>query len=276
MTETRDVATLRGFGATTYWLYCEPVNFAIALKSAGLNATHVEIFNCSPSKAQSLAADPRPHGFWTLDKFRPQLKRPLNNFLAAMQERDITTVVTLYGGHNMTGVTDASCAEILTWLNARPQGINNIILNLAAEPPNKAADPSRAVFLRLTQILDRMWRGAKLWNLGTCPKTAPSGYSIEWHAQKITDYGPPASQKKTYVLTDSHVWHELNRTHLPEQSFANKTDPVKLVPFALECWRRGHGFIEYGQRFRSWQDYDLEGMRAVATGTRVYSERSEA
>ena len=245
-----------GFGTDTFWLYVNPDNLANSMVPNGVNCTHVEIFNCSPSLAQSQTDDPSPHGFWTADKFDAQLKPTLDIFLKVMQERKITTVVTFFGGHDMSKVNDDIFFKILNFLKARPQGIEGIIINLAAEPGSWTKEPYPGYFNHLTQMLDQNWTGMKMWNYGTRPLSAPAGYMIEWHPQVMTDYGP--NNPSVMVIPDSSVWFGLNI----DGSLKSKIDPNKIIPYIKSVRSSGNGFIYYGQRFMGW-DIDTIGIKAI-------------
>lgn len=245
-----------GFGADTFWLYVDPNALADEMVPNGVNCTHVEIFNCSPSQAQSTSADPSPHGFWTADKFDPTLKPVLDSFLKVMQERKITTVITFFGGHDMSKVNDDIFFKILNFLKSRPQGINGIAINMAAEPGTWTKEPYPGYFNHLTQMLDQNWSGMKVWNYGTRPASAPAGYSIEWHPQVMNDYGP--NNPSVIIDPDSAVWFGLNI----DGSINSKIDPNKLIPYVKAVRAKGHGFIYYGQRFAGW-DIDKAGIKAI-------------
>lgn len=245
-----------GFGMSCYWFYIDPGvldSLAHSMVTSGVNATHVELFNCSPSKEASETTDPGPHGFWTLDKFPGTLQPVLDRFLGAMQDHKIVTMITMYGGHDMTAMTDVSFFQIINFLKSRPGGTGGIWVNVAAEP--KPADPK---FQHFTQLLNQNWPGQRIWNAGTKPETAPNGYFIEWHPQKIRDGGP--TKPSVIMLTDSAIWWQLNKD---TTSFGSKLDPAKLIPYIQLCRSRGNGFMTYGQRFSGWKDIDFEGIWAV-------------
>jgi hypothetical protein len=248
-----------GYGADTFWLYIDAQALAEEMWKANVNCTHIEIFNCSPSKAQSQSADPSPHGYWTIDKFDTQLAPTLDKFLSVMYDHKITVIITIFGGHNMSGVTDAGLMKILNFLNARKTGNTGIMLCLAAEPgPNSP----KAVFDHLTQVLDANWQGMKAWNYGTRPFSAPGGYWIEYHPQMINEYGPAGANDM--ILTDSAVWFALNI----DNTLQSKVAPAKVIPYARAVRAGGNGFLYYGQRFTGW-DIDVTGIQAIGSITTV-------
>jgi len=259
---------MTGYGADCFWLYVDAAQLGETMVLANVNCTHVEIWNNSPSKEQSQGADPSPHGFWTWDKFDPVLKAPLDNFLTEMQKRKITTVITLFGGHDMTKVNDDIFFKVLNFLKARPQGIEGIMLNLAAEPGPWTKEPYPGYFTHLTQMLDQNWTGMKVWNYGTRPASAPAGYLIEWHPQQMNEYGP--LNANDMILTDSAVWFGLNI----DGSLQSKVDPAKVKPYATAVRAGGNGFLYYGQRFTGW-DLDVVGIQAIGSVASVKATRAE-
>lgn len=253
VTQSKDML---GFGADTFWLYVNSDNLADQMVPNGVNSTRAEIFNCSPSLAQSQSADPSPHGYWTWDKFDTDLKVPLDKFLTVMQQRKITTVVTFFGGHDMSKVNDDIFFKILNFLKARPQGIDGIIINLAAEPGPWTKEPYPGYFNHLVQMLDQYWAGMKVWNYGTRPTSTPAGYLTEWHPQAMNDYGP--NSPSVIVVPDSAVYFGLNI----DSSINSKIDPNKTIPYIKSVRPKGNGFIYYGQRFMGW-DIDVTGIKAI-------------
>lgn len=244
-----------GYGADTFWLYVDAESLAEEMVADGVNVTHIEIFNCSPSKEISQSADPSPHGYWTIDKFDTQLKVPLDNFLTVMYNHKITVGVTIFGGHDMSQVTHSSLLTILDFLNARKNGSTGIILNLAAEPgPNSP----QYIFDHLTTVMEENWTGMKAWNYGTRPATAPGGYWIEYHPQLLEDIGYP--NRNSILLTDSYLWFQLNI----DNTLQSKIDPAKIKPYIQKVKNNGNGFIYYGQRFTGW-DIDTVGIKAIGS-----------
>lgn len=244
-----DVRSVRGYGADTFWLWTDPAVFGDTLVTYGVNATHLEVYNCSPSKAASLTSDPSPHGCWTSARFAGELAGPLDAFLSAMQARKIVTVLSLYGGHNMAGVTDADLTGMLHWLNIRASGTDGIWLNLATEPGDWSPQ-----FSHLQDIVNANWTGVKVWNYGTRPPNAPPGFVIEWHAQYGNDVGPGGD----LVVTDSALWYALNL----DGSLQSKLDPAKVQEFERRVVAAGNGFVSYGQNEAGWQ-IDTDGIKAV-------------
>jgi len=245
-----------GYGADTFWLYVDAEALAEEMVIDNVNVTHVEIFNCSPSKEKSQSSDPSPHGYWSFDKFDAQLKPQLDIFLKTMQDHKITTIVTFFGGHDMSGVNDDIFFRILNFLKSR--STDGIIINIAAEPGTWTKEPYPGYFNHLTQMLDQNWSGMKAWNYGTRPTTAPGGYWIEYHPQAYTEYGP--ANGNVMMLTDSYVWFQLNY----DTSLQSKIDPAKLIPYAQAVRNQGNGFLYYGQRFTGW-DIDKEGIKAIGS-----------
>lgn len=244
-----------GYGADCFWLYTDAEVLADTLVKNNVNCTRVEPLNCSPTKVLSQSADPSPHGYWTMDKFDSQLKPQLDKFLTTMQNHKITTIVTLFGGHKMAGITGDMEMQFLNFLNSRPSK-EGIIINVAAEAgPNSP----KAVFDSLTLVLDTHWNGMKVWNYGTRPVTAPAGYFVEYHPQLINEYGP--MNGNIIMVSDSYVWFLLNI----DSSLQSKIDPAKMTPYVKNIRSKGNGFISYGQRFTGW-DIDTLGIQSIGAG----------
>lgn len=240
----------KGYGADCFWLYVEPDALGDAMLKYGVNMTHIEIFNCSPSKAASQSIDPSPHGYWQT-RFT-ELQSPLDKFLTAMQKRKIVTVLTFFGGHDMSTVTADRLIGILDWLQARSTGTDGILPCLAAEPTTQWT----VKFYYLSARLQGRWPAAKIWNYGTRPVNCPTGYWIEYHPQEIHEYG--ISNTNSLVLADSGIWYDLNQ----DRSLQAKIDPAKLIEYAQKVRDNGNGFCHYGQRFTGW-DIDIEGIKAI-------------
>ena len=258
VTEPKDML---GYGVEYSWMWQDFDKLGDALVKAGVNMTRVEMFGCASTANHNESS----HGLWC-DHW-PIVARHATFFLDAMKARKITTEVCIAGWNFQGGCPDPDnggkpstvCskrfgvewfATIMQFLAAR--GTEGLIIEAASEPYDARNRQCDARFDRFTKQLEYYWDGAKSWNKGSRPKTAPEGYLLEYHPLKAKDKCEPGC----IVLTDTSLGKTFDKPN-------GQIDPEKLIPYAKAVHDRGQGFVYYGHDFMAWKDIDVEGLKAI-------------